>query len=305
MHSPHIPVMVSQIIDSFKDIDDGVILDCTLGYGGHTEALLKANPNIKIIACDKDEMAITFSTNRLKNYGKRIKIYKSNFSEIIGKIDPLKISGVLADIGVSSLQLDLDERGFSTNSKILDMRMDKSQTFNAYELVNSYSQAQLEEIFYNYADIKNPRFIAKKIVDARKNSPINSSKQLANIVGFEKFNNRSVSIATLVFQAIRIEVNNEINELTNLLTGIEKSAINNAIISIISFHSIEDRIVKNKLKQWASSCICPSFAIKCECGNNHSIGKIITKKPLTPSQNEIKLNPRSSSSKLRIFKIER
>ncbi|ALV24215.1 16S rRNA m4C1402 methyltransferase [Campylobacter iguaniorum] len=305
MQSPHIPVLLNEVISSFKSIEKGTILDCTLGYGGHSKVLLDANPNLKIIACDRDDTAINFCKEKFKDYEDRISIYKSNFANIINLIDLSDIKGILADIGVSSLQIDLDERGFGLNSSTLDMRMDKNQSFDAKELVNTYSQSELERIFVQFGELPNATTVAKKIIEARKISPITSAKELTNIIGKSNLKNRSVSIAILAFQAIRIEVNKELDELTNLLTSIKNSNINNAILTVISFHSLEDKIVKSQFKEWEKSCICPSFAIRCECGNNHCIGKIITKKPLQATDEEIKQNSRSSCAKLRSFKIER
>lgn len=305
MNSIHIPVLLNEVVEAFRDINDGVILDCTLGYGGHSKALLDTLPNIKIIACDQDDMAISYCTNKFKNYTDRIQIYKSNFSQILQKIPQENIRAILADIGVSSLQLDLNERGFALKSDILDMRMDSSNQLDAKTIVNNYSQSQLEKIFYEYGELPNAKSIANKIIIARQNKEISSAKELVQIIGNSNLQNRSVSIATLVFQAIRIEVNKELDVLKELLNSIQNSAINHARVAIISFHSLEDRIIKDKFKSWQSSCICPFEAMRCECGNNHSIGKIITKKPITPSAQEIKANSRSACSKMRIFDIKR
>ena len=203
------------------------------------------------------------------------------------------------------MQLDLNERGFSTNSDALDMRMDKSQTFDAKELINSYSLDELTRIFYKYGELPNAKSIATKIVAYRQKSKITSAKELASIIGRSNLKNRSVLVATLVFQAIRIEVNKELNELENLLKHIEDSKIKDAVLDIITFHSLEDKIVKTKFKEWEKSCICPNSALRCECGNNHAIGKIITKKPLTASKQELQTNSRSSCAKLRTFRILR
>lgn len=305
MNSIHIPVLLNEVVEAFRDINDGVILDCTLGYGGHSKALLDTLPNIKIIACDQDDMAISYCTNKFKNYTDRIQIYKSNFSQILQKIPQENIRAILADIGVSSLQLDLNERGFALKSDILDMRMDSSNQLDAKTIVNNYSQSQLEKIFYEYGELPNAKSIANKIIIARQNKEISSAKELVQIIGNSNLQNRSVSIATLVFQAIRIEVNKELDVLKELLNSIQNSAINHARVAIISFHSLEDGIVKSKFKKWQNSCICPPQAMRCECGNNHSIGKIITKKPITPTAQEIKANSRSACSKMRIFDIKR
>ncbi|RAZ50216.1 16S rRNA (cytosine(1402)-N(4))-methyltransferase RsmH [Campylobacter hyointestinalis] len=305
MKSPHIPVLLNEVLDSFKEIKSGIILDCTLGYGGHSEAILRSNPNLKIIACDRDDDALSFCYEKFRPYKDRIEIHKSTFGTIFEKIKTNDIKGILADIGVSSLQLDLNERGFSINSDTLDMRMDKSQTFDAKELINSYSLDELTRIFYKYGELPNAKSIATKIVAYRQKSKITSAKELASIIGRSNLKNRSILVATLVFQAIRIEVNKELNELENLLKHIEDSKIKDAVLDIITFHSLEDRIVKTKFKEWEKSCICPNSALKCECGNNHAIGKIVTKKPLSASKQEMQTNSRSSCAKLRTFRILR
>lgn len=300
----HIPVLLNEVVESFANLKNGVVLDATLGYGGHSSAILKSNPNIKIIACDRDDMAIAHCLELFKNE-KRIQIYKSNFSNLLNLVDQNEVCAILADIGVSSVQLDLDQRGFSLNSSTLDMRMDKNQNLSAKDVVNSYSLEQLSDIFFKFGELSNSRQIAQKIVQARQKKSINSAAQLTQIIGNKNLQNRQVKEAILVFQAIRIEVNQELDELCNLLKNIKNSKINNAICDIITFHSLEDRIVKNTFKEWEKSCICPEFAMKCECENNHAIGKILTKKPITASNLEIKANSRSSCAKLRIFEIKR
>lgn len=308
MEIPHIPVLKNEILEAFRDCQNGIFLDCTLGYAGHSSEILNQNKNLNLIACDRDTEAINFSTKRLEIFGDRVKIFKSKFSEILDQIsvqNQKNIVGILADIGVSSLQIDKNERGFSINSDELDMRMDKSQLKDAKFVVNSYSEAELTKIFFEYGELVNAKEIAHKIALARTNKELTNAKELAKIIGENRVKGRSISNAILAFQAIRIEVNKELNELEILLDKIENSAINRAKIAIITFHSLEDRIVKNRFKKWSQSCICPSFALRCECGNNHAIGKIITKKAVVASVAEIRQNSRASCAKLRIFEINR
>ena len=298
-------MLLDEVLKAFADIKSGAIVDCTLGYGGHSSAILEQNQNVNLIACDQDEEAIKFSSKRLKEFGQRAKIFKSKFSEILGKVEQGQIRGILADIGVSSLQLDKSERGFGLKSENLDMRMDTQAKFSAYDVVNSYSARELERIFADYGELPHPAKFAAKIIEARQSGEIKSAERLAQIIGLKGINGRSVSAATLAFQAIRIEVNNELGELQNLLQSIEDSQINECLVAIISFHSLEDRIVKNKFRQWAQSCICPPQALRCTCGGDNALGKIVSKKAITPSATEVKANPRSSCSKMRIFKISR
>jgi len=297
---PHIPVLFNEVCDTFKDLKDGYIIDCTLGYGGHSEGLLKSNPDIKLICNDQDDEALDFSKKRLQNYNNRIIFSKGNFKDLITKFKDKNIVGVLADIGVSSLQLDQNNRGFGFDSETLDMRMDQNQDFKASDVINNYSQNQLEEIFKEYGEVREYKKASSLVV---QNRPFTSAKELSQLFLKNMYKNK-IHPATLPFQAIRIEVNNELGVLKELFEQIEDANFKNTLIAIISFHSLEDRIVKNYFKKWTKRCICPSHVMRCECGNNHQKGKIITKKPITPTNEEIKQNPRSRSSKMRIFKFD-
>ncbi len=304
---PHIPVLLQQTLDSFATVKEGVIIDCTLGYGGHSEALLKRFPKIKLIGIDRDQTAIDFASNRLAPFGERFEAVKGDFAtaftralDIAGREN---VRGVLADIGVSSLQLDYEERGFGFESDVLDMRMDQTQEFSAYDVVNGYSQEELSHIFREYGELSYAWPLAKKIVEARSQEPITSAKELAALAMPFK-GKKKIHPATLMFQAIRIEVNDELGQLNGVLDKIEAESLHDCIVSIISFHSLEDRIVKQRFKAWTVSCICPSDAMRCTCGNNHAKGKLLNKKPLIADDTEIKANPRSRSAKLRSILIE-
>ncbi|WP_024955686.1 16S rRNA (cytosine(1402)-N(4))-methyltransferase RsmH [Sulfurospirillum arcachonense] len=300
MNIPHIPVLLNEVKETFKDINDGYIVDCTVGYGGHSEALLEQNPNIKLICCDQDAEAIAFSKKRLEKFGERVIFEHAKFSTVIEKYLDYPIHGILADIGVSSLQLDKKSRGFGFESDTLDMRMNPENPISAKNVVNEYSQEQLEEILREYGEMRDFKRVAKTIVD---NRPFESSRELATVL--KKLGGKpKIHPATLPFQAIRIEVNNELGELDELLESIYNSKLKNSLVAIISFHSLEDRIVKKTFKLWTQNCICPAGVMKCECGNNHSLGKVITKKPIIPTKEEEKINPRSRSSKMRVFKLK-
>jgi len=300
---PHIPVLLNEVKKVFRDVKNGYIVDCTVGYGGHSEAILEQNKDIKMICCDQDITAINFSKKRLERYKERIIFENDKFSNMISKYSNLPIRGILADIGVSSLQLDDESRGFGFKSKMLDMRMDKNNPLSAYEIVNNYSQENLENILRDYGEVREFRKAAQMICKARKKEEIKSSHQLADI--FKKFpSKKGINPATLVFQAVRIEVNDELGELAGLFRAIEKADLSDCLVTVISFHSLEDRIVKRVFKEFAKSCICPDGVMRCECGDNHSLGKILTRKPIVPSKEEMKQNPRSRSSKMRVFKIK-
>ncbi|MDD5052629.1 MAG: 16S rRNA (cytosine(1402)-N(4))-methyltransferase RsmH [Sulfuricurvum sp.] len=302
---PHIPVLYREVVDAFSPCEKGIIIDCTMGYGGHSSLLLDTKPAISLIGIDQDPTAIAFSSQRLASYGKRVVIQHGRFSEVcveVMKENTDKICGILADIGVSSLQLDQRERGFSYESDTLDMRMNPNALLSADEVVNEYSQGALEKILYEYGEVTNARKVAETIVHRR---PFTSAKELSNAIFHLMPKGKKIHPSTLVMQAIRIEVNDELGELTRLLDAIETSIIKKLRVAIITFHSLEDRIVKNRFSTWAKNCICPDEAMRCTCGNNHSIGKVITKKPLTAQDDELRANSRSRSAKLRVFEIRR
>ncbi|MGJ0309541.1 16S rRNA (cytosine(1402)-N(4))-methyltransferase RsmH [Aliarcobacter cryaerophilus] len=296
---PHIPVLYNEVLDCFKDINRGYIIDCTTGYGGHSSGLLNQNSSVKLICNDQDDEALNFSKNRLKDFENRVEFNKGNFENIIKKFENYPIRGVLADIGVSSLQLDKLDRGFSFNSENLDMRMNQNQSLDASTVINSYSQVELENIFKEYGEIREYKKIASLIV---QNRPFYSAKELAEFF-YNKLPKGKIHPATLIFQAIRIEVNDELGVLDRLFKSMEEAKLKDCIVAIISFHSLEDRVVKNYFKKWSENCICPKDAFRCECAKNHALGKIITKKPIIATNFEIKQNPRSRSAKLRVFRF--
>jgi len=302
---PHVPVLYREVLKAFEDIEDGIIIDCTMGYGGHSSMILDANPNIKLIAIDQDQTAIDFSTQRLSKYGERVSIRKGRFSQVIqdilSEVDIQDIKGVLADIGVSSLQLDQKDRGFSYESENLDMRMDKDAALSASEVVNDYSQSELETILLEYGELRNYKKIAAEII---KHRPFNSAKSLSDTLKPDMPQGKKIHPSTLLMQAIRIEVNDELGELKSLLKSLEEARFPNAIISIISFHSLEDRIVKQTFTEWKKSCTCPPEAMRCMCGNDNSLGKIIAKKPIMAQSDELKENVRSRSAKLIVFEMD-
>lgn len=300
MKTPHIPVLYKETLEAFENIKEGYIIDCTTGYAGHSEGLLKQNETIKLICNDQDDEALDFSKIRLEEYLPRVIFNKGNFQSVLETFKEYEIKGILADIGVSSLQLDKADRGFGFDSEVLDMRMDQNQELNASIVVNSYSQNELEKVLKDYGEVREYKKVASLIIN---NRPFLSAKSLADLLS-KKMHKGKLHPATLPFQGIRIEVNNELGVLKRLFDSIENIKPKDCIIAIISFHSLEDRIVKNYFKKWTKKCICPKEVMRCECGNNHSLGKILTKKPIIPTKEEIRINARSRSSKLRIFKFD-
>lgn len=299
---PHVPVLYREVQETFKDIKEGTIIDCTMGYAGHSSLILETNLNIKLIGIDQDQTAIDFSTSRLEPFKDRVSIKKGRFSEMSAEVfsEDNDVKGLLADIGVSSLQLDEKDRGFSFESDNLDMRMDPSRDFNAADVVNTYDQKELERILFDYGEVRNAKHIASEIIQAR---PFTSAKELSNVIRPFAPRGKKIHPSTLVFQAIRIEVNNELGELEGLLNSIEKSDLKDARIAIISFHSLEDRMVKQRFKKWSQSCICSAEAMRCTCGNDHALGKMVARKPYEAKSDEVKENARSRSAKMRVFQF--
>lgn len=305
MNIPHVPVLLDEVLLSFDTIDEGYFVDCTLGYAGHSSAIVTEHQHIKHIGIDRDQEALDFSSQRLEPFAERSTLYKGTFATVLPTLSESPIVGVLADFGVSSLQLDKMDRGFGFASEELDMRMDRDASLSAYEVVNSYDRSRLEYILDHYGEVRSYRKLAGAIVEARAKAPIESAKALSALALAVLPQGGKIHPATLLFQAIRIEVNNELGEIEGLLDALEQMQPSRAIVSLITFHSLEDRLVKNRFRDWAKACICDPHAIRCTCGKNHSLGKVLTRKPLTASKEELRSNPRSRSAKLRSFQFQR
>jgi len=302
---PHTPVLLDEVVNSFSNIKSGYFVDCTLGYAGHSEAILEKYNNIQHIGIDRDEEALIFSARRLVKFFGRSKLYKGTFANIFPTLTQSPIVGVLADFGVSSLQLDKSERGFSFDSEVLDMRMDKDAPLSAYDVVNGYKKEELEYILRHYGEVRSYHKVANAIVSARNKKPIKSAKELSDIICKVIPRIGRIHPATLSFQGIRIEVNDELGEIERLLNTLEIKArdgeLKGTIVSLITFHSLEDRLVKNRYRRWETDCICDSNAMRCTCGKNHALGKALSRKAITASKDELKRNVRSRSAKLRTF----
>jgi len=305
MKTPHIPVLLDEVLRSFSDVGEGYFVDCTLGYAGHSSEMLAKYDNLRHIGIDRDDEALAFSQKRLEPFEGRSTLYKGTFANVFPTLKEEPVLAVLADFGVSSLQLDKMERGFSFNSETLDMRMDASSPLSAYEVVNEYSQDKLEYIFDAYGEVRSYRKLAGAVVEARAKAPIKSAKELSEIAKSVIPSGGKIHPATLMFQAIRIEVNNELGEIEGLLDALEAKHTKGEVVSLISFHSLEDRLVKNRFKKWSTACICDPQAMRCTCGKNHAIGKALSSKPVTATKEELKINPRSRSAKLRSFRFKK
>ncbi|WP_338955931.1 16S rRNA (cytosine(1402)-N(4))-methyltransferase RsmH [Fusobacterium nucleatum] len=301
----HIPVLYYETLDNLVINPDGIYIDCTLGGGSHSEGILeRLSDKGLLISIDQDTNAIEYSKKRLEKFGSKWKVFKGNFENIdtityMAGID--KVDGILMDIGVSSKQLDDPDRGFSYRYDAkLDMRMNTDQKISAYDIVNTYSEEQLSKIIFEYGEERHARKIAKLIVEERKSSPIEKTSDLIALIKRAYPERASKHPAKKTFQAIRIEVNRELEVLENAMSKAVELLKVGGRLAIITFHSLEDRIVKNKFKDLATACKCPKDIPICVCGGVKKF-EIITKKPIIPIDDELKNNNRAHSSKLRIL----
>ena len=301
----HEPVLLKEVINSLCVNKNGIYVDGTVGGAGHAQAILQET-NGFLIGIERDDEALNIAEQKLAQFGSRKVLVKGNFadlSDILKKLNIEKVDAVLLDLGVSSHQLDAAERGFSfSKSAPLDMRMDRCQRLTAYEIVNSFSQRELERIIRDYGEERMAVRIARTITQKRKTSPVETTVELAAIVAgamLPSLRRQQIHPATRTFQAIRIAVN---NELDNLKKAIESGiAVLNAggRMGIISFHSLEDRLVKNEFRYSAQSCVCPPDMPVCVCNKEVQL-RVLTRKAIMPQQEEINLNPRARSARLRV-----
>lgn len=307
MEFNHVSVLLNETIEGLNIKPDGIYADGTLGGAGHSYQIAsKLNGLGRLIGFDQDEDAIKASTERLKEF-KNVTIVRSNYRNMKEELNNRgieKVDGILLDLGVSSYQLDTVSRGFSYKEAApLDMRMDNRNEVTARDIVNNYSQGDLFRIIRDYGEDKFAANIAKHIVMNREIKPIETTTELAEIVKAAipmKFRKQGGHPAKQTFQAIRIELNSELSVLKESLMDMIDLLNPNGRICIITFHSLEDRIVKNIFKEAEDPCTCPKNFPTCVCGKK-SKGKVITRKPILPSEEELKLNLRSKSAKLRIF----
>ena len=306
MEFKHEPVMLLECINGLNIKENGTYVDGTLGGAGHSKEILKRLSNKgKLIGIDRDEEAINAAKENLSQFPNVIYIHDNhdNIKSILENLDIKKVDGILLDLGVSSYQLDERNRGFSyLGENELDMRMDKSQNFTAKDVVNNYKEEDLANIIYEYGEERFSKRIAKNICKYRKEKQIDTTKELVEIIEKaipKKFQNDGHP-AKRTFQAIRIEVNNEIKPLKKTVKDCIEVLNPGGRLAIITFHSLEDRAVKNAYIEAKGKCTCPKDLPYCVCGAK-SLGEIITKKPIVATKEEIERNSRSKSAKLRIL----
>lgn len=306
MEFKHLPVMLNEVIDGLDIKPDGIYVDCTIGGGGHSSKILeKLSPKGHLYGFDRDLEAVNFCKQKFSE-NKNITIIHSNYKEapkILKELGIENIDGVLIDLGVSSYQIDNGERGFSfLHNGRLDMRMDKEQKLDAYYVVNNYSREELIKILYKYGEEDNAKRIVENICKARELKPIETTFELKDIIE-QSFPKKIIygkgGVSKKTFQAIRIEVNGELDRLDDLLEEFIQMLSSKGRMAILTFHSLEDRIVKNVFKLASTGCICPPKTPVCICGHRESV-KLINRKPIVATEEELNQNSRSSSAKLRI-----
>lgn len=308
MEFKHKSVLLNETIDGLNIKPDGIYVDGTLGGGGHAyEVCRRLGEKGSIIGIDQDAAAIEAASARLKDFGEKVTIVWSNYCDMKSKLHELgidKVDGIVLDLGVSSYQLDTAERGFSYREDApLDMRMDTRQKMTARDIVNDYTEADLYRVIRDYGEDKFAKNIAKHIVQARAVKPVETTAELSEIIRASipmKFQKKSGHPAKRTFQAIRIELNRELDVLRDSLDDMIDLLNPGGRLCIITFHSLEDRIVKSAFRKNENPCTCPPDFPVCVCGKK-SKGSIITKKPILPSEEELEYNSRSKSAKLRIF----
>lgn len=308
MEFEHKSVLLNETIDGLNIKPDGIYVDGTLGGGGHAyEVCTRLGTKGSIIGIDQDAAAIEAADARLKDFGEKVTIVRSNYCDMKSRLHELgidKVDGIILDLGVSSYQLDTAERGFSYREDApLDMRMDTRQKMTARDIVNDYSEMDLYRVIRDYGEDKFAKNIAKHIVAQRGKDPIETTGQLTEIIRGAipmKYQKKSGHPAKRTFQAIRIELNRELEVLRDTLDDMIELLNPGGRLCIITFHSLEDRIVKSAFKKNENPCTCPPDFPVCVCGNV-SKGSIVTRKPILPSKYEMEANSRSKSAKLRIF----
>ena len=307
----HISVLSQEVVD-FAPESTQTILDCTLGGGGHSKRLLEKFPEAKLYGIDRDRLALKAAAKRLKTYEEQTRLSQASFSELptfFTKHGGPLFDYILADIGLSSEQLVRPERGFSfLQEGPLDMRMDPDrQQITAAYLVNNSSEHELLTILRNYGEGRFARKIVGTMLAVRETKPFETTRELAELVGKvipKRLQKQGFNPATLTFQALRIAVNNELQELSVLLEHVPARLKPNGRLSIITFHSLEDRIVKHQFRKWENPCVCPTDLPYCICGEK-PLGRVLTRRPVKTSKNEVADNPRSRSAHLRVFALDK
>jgi len=305
MGAPHRPVLLEETLKFLAPERGGLFVDCTVGLGGHSEAILKSSPDTRVIGMDLDPAALDYSLQRLAPFGDRFHAFQANFraiNSILQQADEREPNGILVDLGVSSLQFDSPERGFSFRFDApLDMRMDPGARATAADLLQQLSESEIARIIFEYGEERHSRRIARRIVERREQGqPITTTTELADLVRHAAGGHKRHQIhpATRTFQALRIAVNQELEGLGEFVESAVDLLIPDGRFAGISFHSLEDRILKRELRKLSGHCECPPRMPVCSCGARKVV-EVLTRRPVTPGDLEINENPRARSAKLR------
>jgi 16S rRNA (cytosine1402-N4)-methyltransferase len=302
----HVPVLLEEVLEGLAIRQGGVYLDGTIGWGGHSLQILQRYEGTRVIGLDRDAAALEAASRRLADHADRVMLFHSDFRQLNEVLDEAGfglVDGILMDLGVSSMQLEDADRGFSfSQDGPLDMRMNPESGVAASEIVNTWSQKDLADLFYKYGEEKRSRSIASAIVRERETAPVVTTLRLAELIssvpGMGRV--RNIHPATRTFQALRIEVNDELDAVRQVIPASVQRLTPGGRLAIISFHSLEDRIVKRSFRELENPCRCPKEFPECRCGLV-SAGKVVTRRPKVPTEGETMTNPRSRSAKLRVF----
>jgi 16S rRNA (cytosine1402-N4)-methyltransferase len=302
----HLPVMLAEALEALNATSGGLFIDATLGMGGHSEGILQASPHNRVIGFDRDAEAMALAEQRLATFGERFTAVHADYRQLKSLLLEKGISsvnGIIADLGLSSYQLDTPERGFSfrfTDEAPLDMRMDRGEPTTAADLVNHLSERELADLIFAFGEERAARRIARRIVQARTKAPLRTTKQLADLVVavVHPKGHWKIHPATKTFQALRIAVNRELEGLGQFVADAIDLLARDARLVVITFHSLEDRLIKQALKFQSGHCVCPPQLPDCRCGTARRV-ELLTSKPAQPRESEVLTNPRARSAKLR------
>jgi len=298
--APHTPVLVREVVELLAAERGGFFVDATVGAGGHARALLEAAPGVRLLALDRDPDALALARERLAGFGERVRFAETNFGDLAPALEGFPPpDGILADLGLSSMQLEEPSRGFSfRRDGPLDMRMSRSGR-SAADVVATASAEELSRIFFEYGEERMAVKIARAILEERSREPITTTRQLSRIVARVKGDREKIDPATRVFQALRIEVNEELQALSRFLAAAVEKLNAGGRLAVLSYHSLEDRMVKDAFRKQSGVCLCPPKLPVCVCGARRAL-LVLTRRPIRPKDSEVRRNPRSRSARLRV-----
>lgn len=300
MSTYHVPVLVAEVIDLLGPERGGLYFDGTLGGGGHTAALLAASPGVRVVAADRDPEALKEARRRLSEYGDRFEARAGDYADVAESLEAA-LAGALLDLGISSHQIDETARGFSFRpGSPLDMRMGPSGR-SAADVLNTYEDTELIRVLREYGEEPRARAIVRRVVERREERPFRTSGDLNDVLGAVYGHRLTPQDQARIYQALRIEVNDELSSLERALDLLRERLAPEGVLAVIAYHSLEDRRVKNAFREWSRSCVCPPELPVCVC-RGEPLGETLTRKPVRPTEEEVETNPRSRSARLRAWR---